>query len=316
MFKTTWAVLICVWTLLSAIYAEDTKMDILKEREKLLALDLEIAQLSAKSGVLKALHPHMTNETILFPKSGWPLEGANSCAEVMNSLKTDKYESRIEWVPLFSMISRDGTLGYTHGRFEMPYDDGEEHEAGIPHYYATIWKRLINVQWKVAASVGLLFLEKNSGKRPPNHINLQLSGEDYRQVVHTELAFADTALKKGIPQAFHEFIDEDGITLGQSGEPRTKRSYAEAIKKAAADGSQNPKALLEWEPFYCYVSSSGDLAYDWGPAVYTLTPADAQCKKFHGYFLTIWKKTPSASWRFVLDAGNECPPPPGEKLEQ
>jgi ketosteroid isomerase-like protein len=58
---------------------------------------------------------------------------------------------------------------------------------------------------------------------------------------------------------------------------------------------------MQWEPVFSFVSVSGDMAYNYGPYKYTATDAKGNQQTGYGYFVTVWKKQPDNSWKFVLD---------------
>ncbi len=118
------------------------------------------------------------------------------------------------------------------------------------------------------------------------------------------------AVKNGAAEAFYRFIDDKGIALTTAGPPLTKQAYARflaAAKEKKETG--NRKNTLEWEPLYSHVSASGDMAYNYGPYKYTGTDAKGNTRVGYGYFITVWKKQPDNSWKFVFDGGNQGPPP-------
>ena len=66
---------------------------------------------------------------------------------------------------------------------------------------------------------------------------------------------------------------------------------------------------MEWEPVYSHAAASGDMAYNYGPYTYTASDAKGNIQKGYGYFITIWKKQPDNTWKFVFDGGNQSLPP-------
>lgn len=299
------------------------KVDLQKERKILMKLDQSMSGVSEKQGVLKALLPYMTEETVLFPLKGYPVQGKKALAAVMDKVKAEEWEKHVFWVSLFSVVSGDGNLAYTYGRYEIPWEkdrgkDEEEveSEGGEPHYYGTIWKRDASGKWKIAVSQGLVLVRGLGHKRLESRLNIRESDQRVKPVVDTELAFSAYSVENGVAAAFYKYIDEDGIAVGLSGEPRTRRTYARAIETAKkSPAGKGPQPKLEWEPYYSFVCGSGDLAYNYGPYVYTAPDARGELKKYYGYFVTLWKKQEGGGWKFIFDGGSECPPPVGAKLE-
>jgi hypothetical protein len=61
-------------------------------------------------------------------------------------------------------------------------------------------------------------------------------------------------------------------------------------------------AVLEWWPIAAEIASSGDLG---------CTVGEAKINSLHHYskYLTIWKRQPDKTWKFVADGGNQRPSP-------
>jgi ketosteroid isomerase-like protein len=60
--------------------------------------------------------------------------------------------------------------------------------------------------------------------------------------------------------------------------------------------------VLTWEPLYADISRSGDMGYTYG-LYKSFIKADSSVSR--GKYVTIWKKQPDGSWKYVLDGGNE-----------
>ena len=112
------------------------------------------------------------------------------------------------------------------------------------------------------------------------------------RLIERERAFAEAALKKGMRDSFLEFISDDGIIFV----PRPV-----AGRRLLADGPQIP-GRLEWAPSFAGLAASGDLGFTTGP--YSMTTGKHVSS---GQYLTIWRKAPDGSWRFVLDRGTPGP---------
>jgi ketosteroid isomerase-like protein len=114
------------------------------------------------------------------------------------------------------------------------------------------------------------------------------------EVVAAERAFAADALVRGVGPSFVTWAAPDGVVLRP--DPVNAR---EVYSKRPASKPEDP--ALKWWPAHAGAARSGDLAFDTGPWVY----GD---DKAHGWFLTIWKRQPDGSWRWVLDHGLDSPP--------
>ncbi|MCP5108552.1 MAG: nuclear transport factor 2 family protein [bacterium] len=267
------------------------------EKDMLLQKDGEIAKTAAKKGILQAFYPYMTAQTILLPQNGHPVHGKDACAKLIKK-KVNQEERKFKWEPLLANVSAAGDLAYTHGRFKRPSAEDKINYG----YYGTIWQKDAAGNWKVVVSQGLLRLKKPDQKPAPNQIHQTRLDAVTKEVVDTEYAFSNYSVKNGTPQAFYRFIADNGIALSPAGPPRTKDDYAKA---AAAKEKKNPKTTLQWKPFFSHAAASADMAYNYGPYKYSITTADGNTKNSYGYFVTVWKKQPNNSWKFLFDGGNQ-----------
>jgi ketosteroid isomerase-like protein len=64
-----------------------------------------------------------------------------------------------------------------------------------------------------------------------------------------------------------------------------------------------PNLKLSWAPLFVDVSDDGTLAYDYGRYESRLAGADGREVVRGGFFLTIWKRQPDGTWRYVMDHG-------------
>lgn len=128
------------------------------------------------------------------------------------------------------------------------------------------------------------------------------SSSGLASLVEAERSFARTSVEKGVRESFYQFFAEDGINF----QPHPTNTR-EAIRKEPAP-PQPPPVTLNWEPAYADISRAGDLGYTTGP--YWVTDKGPQKRPTrHGYYFSIWKKQSDGSWKVVVDAGIQTPPP-------
>ncbi len=129
--------------------------------------------------------------------------------------------------------------------------------------------------------------------------------EDKARILEADREFSRYSVQHGTSNAFYRFMDEEGVVLPKSGYPLIGReAYGKQISSPTEAGSNS---TLKWEPDLVKISHSGDLGYTFGR--YELTAVDELGKetKTYGHYITIWKKQPDGSWKFVFDTGNENP---------
>jgi ketosteroid isomerase-like protein len=92
-------------------------------------------------------------------------------------------------------------------------------------------------------------------------------------------------------------MDDDGVLLRPDQYPLIGAEAIDFLTRI-----NDTTFSLQWEPQKGYVANSGELGYTFG--VFSLTPT-AQDTVLYGTYVSIWKKQPDGSWKFVLDTGNE-----------
>lgn len=121
---------------------------------------------------------------------------------------------------------------------------------------------------------------------------------DLNLLVETERDFAKTAAVKGTRAAFLDFLADDGIVFSP-GPVNGKKTW---------EARPTRPGLLSWLPIYADISAAGDLGYDTGPWEFRPKGAEDTPVAF-GNFMTIWKKQPDGTFKFMLDLGISNPKP-------
>jgi ketosteroid isomerase-like protein len=111
-----------------------------------------------------------------------------------------------------------------------------------------------------------------------------------------DASFSAYSKEHGLRKAFLEYIDEDGVMMRDNAYPF---KGASAIRLISAMDDKSVR--MTWEPRGGDIAASGDLGYTYG--IYEMHYADKQVER--GTYVTIWKKQPDGSWKFVLDSGNQ-----------
>jgi len=121
-------------------------------------------------------------------------------------------------------------------------------------------------------------------------------------LIDTDAAFARAAVASGTARAFRKYAAPDAMALPQGANP--VRGRDQIFQSMLPDSGQ-----LTWTPRGADLSKSGDLGYTWGEYQYRAFETNGIGAIRYGKYLTIWKKQPDHSWRFVTDIGNSSPPP-------
>ena len=111
------------------------------------------------------------------------------------------------------------------------------------------------------------------------------------QIDDTEHAFAQAVAQSGIGPGFRQFAAPDAVMFLPDPTPA-----APQLSSARWAGD------LLWRAQYVAVSPGGDLAFSAGPSV-----LKAAGHASGGYYLTIWKRQPDGSWKFLVDHAADMP---------
>ena len=218
------------------------------------------------------------------------------------------------WQPLGGGIAADGRTGYSYGvavtatpaASETPRSPAVRFDR-----YLAFWRRGADGRWRIAAYSDV------GGAAVPSEVpipapelapSLSLPrgrrADAVRQVREADSAFALAADLQGTGIAFSSYVAPQGVVFWGS----EVVTGTEAVR-AVYDAQQRAGGTLNWRPVYADAADSGDLGMTVGESVFTgRGPTGAAVQRF-GKYLTIWKRQPDGSWRFVVDGGNQSPTP-------
>lgn len=129
---------------------------------------------------------------------------------------------------------------------------------------------------------------------------------DLSKLAQQEIMSADTAMSNlatqiGFFQALLNYA-EDSMIIPRPG----KLPMMTKAEATAAWADRPPIKELTWKPILVKAAKSGDFGYSFGYSIYKGTDTTT-----HTNYCTIWRKQKDGSWKFVYDAGNDTPKPPG-----
>jgi ketosteroid isomerase-like protein len=125
-----------------------------------------------------------------------------------------------------------------------------------------------------------------------------------------EEAFCAMAKEKGIRAAFEYFAAPDVAFLDP--DPRKWRGLAAVEQRIGPD---QPGVTLTWSASFTDVSDDGTLGYNYGRYESRRPGPDGKATVRTGWFLTIWKRQPDGTWRYVMDNGTPDKPATVPKSE-
>src|SRR5690242_3191865 len=121
-----------------------------------------------------------------------------------------------------------------------------------------------------------------------------------QQMVQTEQAFSRMAAEQNTRDAFMAFIADDGLLF----RPTAVNGKQWMREHPAAPSDKHP--LLAWQPAFAGISAAGDLGFTTGPWEFKGDVKDAKPSGY-GHFVTLWKRQPDNTWKFVVDLGISHP---------
>ena len=126
-----------------------------------------------------------------------------------------------------------------------------------------------------------------------------MSEQATQEIINTDKAMSDLAVREGFHTALLQFADDSLVKPEEGSLPVIGKT---ALEKEWA-GKDDTKAI-SWIPFKAEASKSGDLGYTLGN--WTMVNQDTT---YYGNYYTIWKRQADGAWKFVVDGGNNTPPP-------
>ncbi|MBA4137763.1 MAG: hypothetical protein C0518_10645 [Opitutus sp.] len=125
-----------------------------------------------------------------------------------------------------------------------------------------------------------------------------------KELIAMEDQFSAMAQEKGVLAAFEHFAAPDVAFIDT--DPRKFRGPA-AVRERM--GAFPPGAKLTWSAYFTDVSDDGSLGYNYGRYEMRGPGPDGRERVGQGWFLSIWKRQPDGSWRYVMDTGAPDRPP-------
>ena len=208
------------------------------------------------------------------------------------------------WQPLGGGLSRDGGSGYTYG--VTTRGPITRTGARIERYLA-FWQRDVGsgsaAAWRIAAyaEVGGPGAEgpvREELTVPPAPRAPSRRAADVAAILRgTDSLFSDHADRLGVADAFSTYVADDGAVFAGSELVVGQKAVGDLFGERAGTS-------LSWKPVYAAAAASGDLGFTVGTSVRTARGPSGAAVQTFGKYLTVWKRQPDGSWRFVIDGGS------------
>lgn len=236
-------------------------------------------------------------------RAGAPAAYGIDAIRLLLRASPDSPGTKVSWQPLGGGISDDLLSAYTFGVAARAM-------ANTPirfERYIAYWTREKDRPWRIAA-----YAEINGpvapeptvipDSPPPHEPQLPKAKAEARDKVRAaDSAFADLGYRMGTAYAFSNTAAPEAIVFGNPQLVIGPRAMDSFLSGRVAESS------LSWHPVFAAVAGSRDLGYTIGE--YTSTgrgPTGAAVQRF-GKYLTVWRRQPNGTWKFVVDGGNGSP---------
>lgn len=126
--------------------------------DELLAVDRAFNKMAAEEGLAKAFAAFMSDDARLLSERAQPVLGRAASEAAMAALPET---ATLSWSPVEAVASKDGTMGFTWGRFVSTYIAADGSTVTGHGKYVSIWQRQADGTWKWSVDMG------NSNPPPP-----------------------------------------------------------------------------------------------------------------------------------------------------
>ena len=271
-------------------------------RDSLFHLDQTRADSVAASGAVDGLLAFLAPD-VVYLRAGVPAVYGRDAVRALMTAGGSASAAEITWQPLGGGVSNDLHSAYTFGiaaRAAQP-------RAMRLERYIAYWRRLPDQSWRIAAyaevgvdraTVGVLPADRPA---PAGRPQPKSTREAIAMIRATDSLFSDLADRMGNAFAFANSVDPYGVVFGAPQLVIGPKAVQEFFS-AERGGSS-----LSWHPIYADVAGSLDLGFTIGEySVTSLSTSGATIQRF-GKYLTVWKRQPDGTWKFVIDGGNGTP---------
>jgi len=121
------------------------------------------------------------------------------------------------------------------------------------------------------------------------------------ELIETDREFSAMSQREGINAAFLHYMDDQATIYREGMLPFIGR---EALTRLY---STPRTAQLTWEPTSAGCAESGDLGYTLGRWKMISHNAEGTETVNTGFYVSIWKRQPDGSWKYVFDSGINGP---------
>lgn len=199
------------------------------------------------------------------------------------------------WWPVWADIASSGDFGYTTGPAEWGGTIAEKKPVG-GGFYASVWRKDANGQWKIAADLGSA---RYNPATPLKEIKVSANPLTAKKSV-TELAKEQSGLLDLDRKYIKELNDKKSSAIGSyfSKECRIHRPGKEPYLNELAHQLTEPQKF-NYEFVNGGIASSADMGFTYGKVAVQMV-RDGKDVTLPMCYMRVWKKEAS-EWKIVLD---------------
>lgn len=275
-------------------------------RDSLFAFDRSRSDTAAARGAASAVLGMLAPAAAYLHTGAPPVFTRDAVAAILSNVRADAGGPRA-WEPLGGDVSVDLNSAYTYGIAARAV--AGKQALGLGRYVA-YWQRSRGRPWRMAAYVETgepASPNADAGISaaqiaPPPPLASRTLDPVRRALRVADSTFSDLSYRLGTAFAFSNTIAPDGVVFGSPELLIGPKAVRESFD------AQSDPASLAWTPVYADAAGSRDIGFTVGEYISTgRGPSGAAVQRF-GKYLTVWKRQPDGTWKFVVDAGNSSPP--------
>ena len=286
----------------AAAHEREVCRNLLPARLEVLTLDRLHSALSGALGYERGFVPLLADDVVLLVPGQPILEGKAAARSYFAGLDPTE---RLTWTPTRIDAAVDGALGTQWG-----WTSTKRGGTSVPGKNVSVWKRT-PAGWRVA-----VYLQAGSAPPQPTPPGFGLFPDEKVRcaalvdpdvttgiIEDTDVAFAADSVENGVGPAFGDFAAPDAVVRAAG----LLFIGPDAIHALFGDTPPDVE-VLDWAPTNGGAARSNDLGWTVGTATDTVfDPSGNQV--FYSKYVTLWKKQPDGTFKYVADAGNDLPPP-------
>jgi ketosteroid isomerase-like protein len=123
------------------------------------------------------------------------------------------------------------------------------------------------------------------------------------ELMNTDKAWNNASLQKGYFHSRSDFVADDGIELSENEMPLVGKQAVTDYATSHSDSALK----VQWVPLRAEIAASGDLGYTYGSYSNQFKTTSGKDTLVYGAYVTVWKKQPDGSWKFLADGGVSTP---------